>query len=84
MVAARQLQRQRGCLNSRLRGPELRRHCGLGKEEERFLRRAVEKLKLSPRAFDRLLRVARTIADLGHEKSLTTAHLSEALGFRQA
>ena len=42
----------------------------------------MEKLKLSARSYHRVLKVARTISDLEHNPQITTAHLSEALGYR--
>jgi magnesium chelatase family protein len=60
----------------------LREHCGLGTSQRRLLRRAVARFTLSARGFDRVRRVARTIADLAGASSVQTAHLAEAVEFR--
>jgi magnesium chelatase family protein len=59
------------------------RHARLGAAETRFLARAGEALGISARAWQRVIRVARTIADLAGDGAITTAHLAEALAFRR-
>ena len=81
----RQQQRYAGTgirFNAELGVKDTDTYCSLGKAEERLLKQAFEKKSLSARAFHRLLRVARTIADLDDSDRITTAHLSEAVGFR--
>ena len=68
--------------NSRLSNKELRQHCHLGELESDFYARALNKLQLSARAYDRVLRVARTIADMDDKDEIGTKHLSEALSYR--
>ncbi len=68
--------------NSQMNGRYLRRFCRLGEKENRILEKAVEKLRLSARAYDRILRVARTIADMEGEELIRTPHLSEAIHYR--
>ncbi|HET7618120.1 MAG TPA: YifB family Mg chelatase-like AAA ATPase [Vicinamibacterales bacterium] len=81
--AARGRQEARGSgLNSRLPPRTLRRACALDAAGERLLRQASERLGLSARAFDRVLRVARTIADLSGADRVSADHLAEALQFR--
>ncbi len=85
--AARARQQRRAAatgvtLNGRLAPRALRRVCGLDRAGERLLRLASERLELSARAFDRVLRVARTIADLDGAEAVATDHLAEALQFR--
>ena len=77
----RQLQRS-GCPNQQLAAREVERHCGLGPADRRLLSTAIERLHLSARARHRVLRVARTIADLAGADHIETAHLSEAIQHR--
>ena len=64
-------------------GPrQLREHCTVGAAGERMLRGAVQRLGLSARAYHRVLRVARTIADLDGSDTIATAHLAEAIQYR--
>ncbi len=81
--AARRLQWQRnGCLNAALNGNGLERHCRLGPKAQTLLRTATERLGFSARAYHRILRLARTIADLADEADIQHHHLSEALALR--
>ncbi len=57
--------------------------CALGENERQFARGALEQMRLSARGYHRLLRVARTIADLAGDERVTTTALSEALSFRR-
>ena len=70
--------------NSQLEGREIRKFCALGKEERDLLTEAFEKLELSARAHDRILKVARTAADIDGEERIGTAHLAEAVSYRAA
>jgi len=84
VVAARQTQHRRGTgvLNARLRARDLRRHCRLDDKGRRLLETASERLGLSARAYTRILRVARTIADLTGDVALHSGHLAEAIQYR--
>ena len=77
----RQLQRQ-GCANAFLDLPGLRRHCVLAPTDQAWLEQACERLNLSLRAAHRLLKVARTLADLEELAEIGRAHLAEALQYR--
>ena len=68
--------------NSDLSGRSLERYCALGEAEHAFLEQAVKTLALSARAYTRILRISRTIADLEGTDVLTTAHLAEAINYR--
>ncbi|MCO1334541.1 ATP-binding protein [Microbulbifer sp. OS29] len=83
VCAARQLQIQRqGTTNSLLKGAELETHCALGEEEKHLLRQSVEKLGLSARSYHRVLKVARTLADLASLQRISSAQIAEALAYR--
>ncbi|OGT46649.1 MAG: ATP-dependent protease [Gammaproteobacteria bacterium RIFCSPHIGHO2_12_FULL_41_20] len=77
----RQLQRQGKC-NVDLTTQELEKFCQLGVEPQHLLNQVVQKLNLSARACHRLLKIARTIADLADDEMITSQHLSEALVYR--
>jgi len=77
----RQLQRS-ACANQHLAAKDVERHCSLGPSDQRLLSTAIERLHLSARARHRVLRVARTIADLADAEHIETAHLSEAIQHR--
>lgn len=68
--------------NARLSGVELHQHCLLGQAEKALLAEAMERLKLSGRAYDRILRVSRTIADISGSENIEIPHISEALAYR--
>jgi magnesium chelatase family protein len=61
---------------------QLRKFCALDEEGKGLLKRAMEELGLSARAHDRILRVARTVADLEGSEPIQPSHLIEAIGYR--
>ena len=61
---------------------ELKTHCALVAENKELLRQAMDELQLSARAYDRILKMARTIADLDAADVIGPAHLSEAIQYR--
>ena len=71
-----------GMLNARLNGETLDRHCQLDRQGLRLLDAATERLGLSVRAYHRVLRVARTIADLADLDEIASSHVAEALALR--
>lgn len=85
VARARQLQLQRANKpNAWLSNEEVRRDCILFPSDQNFLEEAIEKLGLSPRSYQRIIKVAKTIADLTGEDRIQIEHLREALGFRNA
>src|SRR5262249_32758371 len=84
---ARQGQRQRfgpdsHRLNSRMTTRQLRKYCVLDAEGRGLLQTAMDELGLSARAHDRILRVARTVADLDGAPEIKSPHVVEAIGYR--
>ncbi|WP_019021584.1 MULTISPECIES: YifB family Mg chelatase-like AAA ATPase [unclassified Thioalkalivibrio] len=83
VAAARRLQLERqGCLNRMLEGRALQQHARLPEEERALLDAAAERFRLSARAYHRILRVARSLADLAGAPTIGRAQLTEALSFR--
>jgi len=83
VLKARAAQTERGSLNAALAGNLLHQSCQLDTGSEKLLSAAMERLGLSARALHRILRVARTLADLDGEPDIARNHLMEALGYRQ-
>lgn len=83
VIKARQIQTKRaGTTNACMTAEQTKRCCALGETEQDLLIRAMEKQRLSARSYDRILKVARTIADLAGEKSISLAQLAEAIAYR--
>ena len=80
--AARELQRQRGFYNAHIPNRMLRELTALDEAGERTLEMAVRRMSLSARAHDRILKVARTIADLGKSVAVSAKHVAEAVQYR--
>ena len=87
MERARQIQRERfrgtsTRFNGDIEVSAMERYCGLGEEEQRCMERLYASLQLSARAYHRILRVARTIADLEGVEEIGVPHLMEASFYR--
>ena len=89
VMAARERQHQRFTkakekiyANAQMNTRQIRAYCELGADAERLLERAMQQQGLTARAHDRILKVARTIADLEGADTLTVAHLAEAIQYR--
>lgn len=88
VMAARELQGSRykeneGVhANAQMSTKQLQVFCKLNSESQQLLKMAMTKLNLSARAYDRILKVARTIADLEKNKSITSEHIAEAIQYR--
>jgi len=82
-VRQHQLNRQ-GCINANLSAKDCEKVCKLENSEREFLGQALSRLQLSARAFHRLLKVSRTIADMRHAEQVLIPDLKQALSFKQA
>jgi len=71
-----------GVTNAHLSSKQIKRSCRLSKADTLFLESAIEQLHLSMRAYHRILKVARTLADLQGQQAIARNHLAEALGYR--
>ncbi len=88
VIKARQIQNNRyqkekqiHC-NAQMRSSDLKKHCRLNEVSNALLKNAMERLGLSARAYDRILKVARTIADLEASENIETNHIAEAIQYR--
>ncbi|MBQ5903436.1 MAG: YifB family Mg chelatase-like AAA ATPase [Alistipes sp.] len=88
VMRAREIQRRRfegieGVhTNARMNSAMVRQYCMLDEASDRLLKRAMERLSLSARAFDRILKVSRTIADLAGREQIAQSDVAEAIGYR--
>jgi len=88
VISARQCQRDRFAghrgipTNSAMSSRLVREHCQLDAESSNFLEQAMEQLNFSARAHDRILKVARTLADLEASPAIRSAHILEAIQYR--
>jgi magnesium chelatase family protein len=82
VCAARDIGQRRGFYNAHIPAGELRKLCRLDDSGERTLEMAVRRMGLSARAHDRILKVARTVADLDSADRIATKHLAEAVQYR--
>ena len=65
-----------------MRTKDVHTHCRLGDDAQNMLKMAITELNFSARAYDRILKVARTIADLEGSEAITTPHVQEAIQYR--
>lgn len=87
VVEARAMQEERFrgkkySFNGDMEAANLERYCELGRQEKKLMELAYRRLELSARTYHRILKVARTIADLGHSERIREEHLGEALAYR--
>jgi magnesium chelatase family protein len=79
---ARARQQARGHYNARMPSRLIRKHCALNEAGERTLEMAIRRMGLSARAHDRILKVARTVADLDQSEAVSAKHIAEAVQYR--
>jgi magnesium chelatase family protein len=87
VIEARNIQTQRFAnekimTNSRMNNCQIKKYCKLDESSESLLKQAIDELGLSARAYTRILKVARTIADLENSIDINVQHISEAIQYR--
>lgn len=80
--AARRLQHKRGFINSDMNISKIKECCKIDNASEDLFRMAMHKLNLSPRSYHKVLKVARTIADLDNKENIEKNHLAEAISYQ--
>ena len=88
VAAARQIQQERYrkepfFCNAQLANSAIRKHCRMTDEALSLLNAAIEAMHMSMRAYNRILKVSRTIADLDHAEMISAAHVAEAVQYRE-
>lgn len=73
---------QNTALNAYLNHKQIKEYCPLSEDCKKFMKQAIDELGISARAYDKILKVARTIADLANEKTLAAGHIAEAIQYR--
>ncbi|MCL2528111.1 MAG: YifB family Mg chelatase-like AAA ATPase [Defluviitaleaceae bacterium] len=69
-------------VNAHMTAPQIDKYCTLGKDEKLLLQQAFDRMNLSARAYHKILKIARTIADLAGEDNISAMHLTEAISYR--
>jgi len=87
VLASREIQQQRfvgqpAMVNGKMSPKQIRQYCKLDTDAESMLKMAMEEMGFSARAHDKILRVARTIADLDRQERISAVHISEAINYR--
>ncbi len=82
MLQEERYRRERIRYNSQLNVDLIKEYCGLDKDARLLMENAYHKLELSTRSYHRLLKVARTIADIDGERDIKSRHVAEAVMFR--
>lgn len=84
VIAARNIALARqDCINAQLMGKKISQHCAIHVDDHTFLEKAMTQFKLSARAYHRILKLSRTIADLDQHDTILRKHLQEALCYRR-
>ncbi|MDG6778953.1 YifB family Mg chelatase-like AAA ATPase [Thiomicrorhabdus sp. zzn3] len=74
--------RRQGCLNSELTSVQIKEHIEIDQQGSQLLKNAIEKMGISARSYHRILRIARTLADMEGNDDVKVPHLAEAIGYR--
>jgi len=80
---ARKAQEERGIVNSEMKIPQIKEYCKIDIISQDLLRNAMQRLNLSPRSYHKVLKVARTIADLEGKDQISRDHLAEAIKYQE-
>jgi magnesium chelatase family protein len=80
---ARKIQEDRGFINSEMTIPQIKKYCKIDITSQDLLRKAMQKLNLSPRSYHKVLKVARTIADLEGKENIQREYLAEAINYQE-
>ncbi|HOA47569.1 MAG TPA: YifB family Mg chelatase-like AAA ATPase [Candidatus Pacearchaeota archaeon] len=80
---AREVQEERGVVNSEMKIPQIKEYCKIDIISQDLLRNAMQRLNLSPRSYHKVLKVARTIADLEGKEQISRDHLAEAIKYQE-
>ena len=80
---SRKIQQKRGFINSDMNIPKIKEYCKIDKASEDLLRKAMQRLNLSPRSYHKVLKVSRTIADLYGKNNIEKEHLAEAISYQE-
>jgi magnesium chelatase family protein len=81
-IQSERLRRTKVHCNAQMNNRQIRRYCSVDRDSHRLLEVAIDKLGLSARAYNRILRIGRTIADLERAEKIGTNHVSEAIQYR--
>lgn len=81
-IQARRFEKSEIHCNAKMSSRHIRTYCRIDEPPTRFLQNAIQKLALSARAYNRVLKIARTIADLAGKRNIDLDHVSEAIQFR--
>ena len=81
-IQSKRFSRSKIYCNAQMSSRQIKQHCQVDAESSRILENAIDKLGLSARAYKRVLKIARTVADLVHSKDIGTEHIMEAIQYR--
>ena len=81
LIQKRRYKDETYCINGRIKSSAIKRYCSLGEEEESFMESVYESLGMTARSYHKVLKVARTIADLAGDENINKDHLMEAMAY---